>query len=167
MSDVSGQPEGAATPAKVVRQKSRGSARVTNGTDLLPSVDGRSVWARLLRDTIAAMVRHLGGDDQVSEVQRLSIRRVAALEAELIYIEDSIAKTRHEGNTPEAALLDLYARLGNAQRRHLEPLGWQSVPRDVTSLEDIITQDRPRIESGSPPMSQNHGAATPVAAEGK
>src|SRR5262245_64187504 len=142
MSDVSGQPEGAATPAKVVRQKSRGSARVTNGTDLLPSVDGRSVWARLLRDTMAAMVRHLGGEDRVSEVQRMTIRRVAALEAELIYMEDSIATTRQNGGAPEPELLDLYARLGNAQRRHLEPLGWTSVPRDVTpSLSEILASE--------------------------
>jgi hypothetical protein len=37
-------------------------------------------------------------------------------------------------------MLDLYARLGNAQRRFCEALGWQRVPRDLTpSLQSYLT----------------------------
>src|SRR5262249_9162976 len=88
-----GAPEAAARKP-VATRKSQGSARLTNGSELLPDVDGRSVWARLLRDTMGAMYRHLGGEDRVSETQRLAIRRVGALEAEMIFLEAKFAKAR-------------------------------------------------------------------------
>ncbi len=50
-------------------------SRLTNGRgDLLPSIDGRSTWARLARDVIGAMTAHLGGDDNVTEPQRMIVR---------------------------------------------------------------------------------------------
>jgi hypothetical protein len=107
-------------------------SRVTNGAALLPSVDGRSIWARLMRDTMAAMFAHCGGENRVSEAKRLAIRRIAALEAELIFLEDKFARTRGEGGEPDAADLDLYGRLANGQRRHLEAVGWDRTQRDVT-----------------------------------
>jgi len=77
------------------------------------------------------MIVHLGGEDHVTEPQRMACRRIAVLETEMIHLEDKIGTLRAKGREPDAALLDLYARLGNAQRRHLEVLGWQRVPRDV------------------------------------
>ena len=59
-------------------------SRVTAGLTLLPSIDGRSTWARIMRDTYHAMLAHAGGADYVSETKRLMARRVAACEAELI-----------------------------------------------------------------------------------
>ena len=60
-----------------------------------------------MRDTMMALHAHLGGEDRVTEPQRLQCRRVAALEAELVYIEDKIAKVRAEGGTPDMRDLDL------------------------------------------------------------
>src|SRR5690348_9214168 len=74
-------------------------SRVTNGTDLLPSVDGRSTPARVMRDTYQAMVSHCGGE-HITEARRLLARRVACLEAELVNIECRFALIRVEGNTP-------------------------------------------------------------------
>jgi len=166
--EISGSDERkAADRPKVVGRSPAQRSRIGNGKELLPSVDGRSVWARLLRDTMDAMARHLGGIDQVSEVQRLSIRRVAALEAELIHLEGKFARARQAGGEPDAADLDLYARLGNAQRRHLEPLGWQSVPRDVTNLGDLLAQDAPQKHQETSPVRSFDEAATPLAGEGK
>jgi hypothetical protein len=48
------------------------------------------------------------------------------------YQETKIAIVRAAGGEPDDALLDLYSRVSNTQRRHLEALGWRRVPRDVT-----------------------------------
>ena len=119
------------------------SSRVTNGSDLLPSVDGRSIWARIMRDTIQAMLTHLGGEGYASEPQRMLSRRVGALEAELIFLEDKFARVRTEGGEPDIADLDLYSRMASAQRRHLEAIGLDRVPRDITpSLSEYIAASK-------------------------
>jgi len=92
-----------------------------------------------MRDTLDAVVAHCGGVDNVSELKRMQARRVAALEAELIHIEDRIATAHAAGDEPDVATLDLYGRLANGQRRHCEALGWERTPRDVTpSLASYI-----------------------------
>src|SRR4029453_14795041 len=101
----------------------KGRSRLTNGRDLLPGVDGRSTWARLLRDVISAMFAHLGGEDLASEPQRMLVRRVACFEAELCHLEFAFAQARAEGRVPDAADLDLYSRMTSAQRRLLEACG--------------------------------------------
>jgi hypothetical protein len=113
-------------------KKTTARSRVTNGRDLLPSVDGRSIWARIMRDTLGAMMQHLGGEQCASEPQRMLSRRVAALEAELIHLEDGFARARSEGGAPDSADLDLYSRMASSQRRLLEAVGLGRVARDVT-----------------------------------
>ena len=121
--------------------RSKGRSRLTNSAGLLPTVDGRSVWARIMRDTLASMLAHLGGEDYASEPQRMLSRRVAALEAELIHLEDKFACARIEGGEPDPADLDLYSRMASAQRRHLEAVGLARVPRDVTpTLGQILRE---------------------------
>ena len=72
----------------------------------------------------------------------MQARRIAALEAELIYIEDGIAQARAAGEEPLPATLDLYGRLANGQRRHCEALGWDRTAKDVTP--NIATYSRSR-----------------------
>jgi hypothetical protein len=134
--------------ASVRRRLSRSRSRVTNGS-LLPSTDGRSVWARLMRDTLRSLEVHCGGE--LSETQRLAARRVSALEAELIFFEDKFAQARAEGREPDVAQLDLYGRLADRQRRLADSaLGWQRRPRDVTPspdeyLEQIRAEEEPAL----------------------
>lgn len=106
-------------------------SRLTNGSELLPDVDGRSTWARLFRDILEAMEAHVGGADKQTEPERLIFRRVAALEAELVAMESRFANLRMEGKPPSAGELDLYSRMSNTQRRHLESIGIQRRPRDL------------------------------------
>lgn len=115
-----------------VRSSPRQRSRLTNGRSLLLGTDGRSLWARVYRDTAQALTEHLGGDDRVSEAQRLLIRRCTALEVELLALESRFAQARERGNDPEPTDLDRYARLANGQRRFVEALGLQAMPRDVT-----------------------------------
>jgi hypothetical protein len=107
-------------------------SRITNGSALLPSVHGQSVWARIMRDVLDAVTEHCGGEQAISELERLQARRIAALEAEAVYLEDRIAQARAAGEEPPSSVVDLYTRVANGQRRRCEALGWKRTPRDVT-----------------------------------
>jgi hypothetical protein len=109
----------------------RTRSRVANGSGLLPSVDGRSTWGRLFRDVVESLESHVGGANRQAEPERLISRRVATLEAELVAMESRFAQLRGKGDAPTMGDLDLYSRLSNTQRRHLEALGIQRRPRDL------------------------------------
>lgn len=117
-------------------------SRIANGSDLLPQTDGRSAWARMFRDVVEAMAAHVGGVDRMSEPERLTARRVAALEAELVAMESKFATARADGGEPAASDLDLYSRVSNTQRRHLEALGMARRPRDVVPDLQIYVQGK-------------------------
>ena len=53
-------------------------SRVTNGVDVLPDVDGRSIVARRYRDISAQIISDQGGLDRLSESRVQLIRRFAA-----------------------------------------------------------------------------------------
>lgn len=110
-------------------------SRVTNGSHVLPGVDGRSTWARRFRDLMELHIADLGGDEAVSEAERSIVRRASALEVELERLELLFATS----GAAAAADLDLYQRASNTMRRHLETLGINRRPRDVTpSLSDYV-----------------------------
>jgi hypothetical protein len=125
------------------RRKS-GRSRIANGSgNLLPTTDGRSLWARIMRDTYSALINvHLGGADMASETQRLIARRIATLEAELIFLEDKFAAVRAAGGEPDMMRLDLYGRLADRQRRLADPLGWQRTAREVVPTLDQYLRQR-------------------------
>jgi hypothetical protein len=94
-----------------------------------------------MRDCVLAMHAHLGGECNISEPQRMLSRRVAAFEAELVHLEDKFARARSKGKAPSKDDLDLYSRMSSAQRRMLEAIGLDRVPRDITSLGDILSAE--------------------------
>jgi hypothetical protein len=124
--------EAAGNRPKAKAWKRPARSRLTDGRTLLPGVPSQSTWARLFRDMNEIMLEHVGGADQASEPQQLAVRRVALLETELRFQERKIAQIRAAGGEPDDALLDLYSRISNTQRRHLDALGWTRVPKDVT-----------------------------------
>jgi hypothetical protein len=63
--------------ATVAPMKATARSRVTNGSAVLPDVDGRSTWVRRLRDLIGLHLSDLGGEDAVSEAERSIIGRAA------------------------------------------------------------------------------------------
>jgi hypothetical protein len=132
------------------RAKSHRS-RITNGRRLLPSVHPQSVWARLYRDTLDSMISHLGGHDYATEPQRMIARHVSVLDAELRYQADRIGRLRQDGKEPEHHQLDLYARLANSQRRHIETLGLSRVAKDITASvkEQLLTEARQKRTAGA------------------
>jgi hypothetical protein len=101
---------------------------VTNGA-ILSGVDGRSTWARRLRDLMALHIADLGGDQNVSEAERAIIRRAAVIITELERMERNFALS--EG-APGVSELEIYQRMANTMRRLLEAVGLERRPRDVT-----------------------------------
>jgi hypothetical protein len=109
------------------------------GRDLLPFEDGRSLWARMMRDVYIGLVQHCGGNDNITDTRRMCCRRIAALEAELVSHEDRIASIRRRGKEPPASLLQTYGMLADRQRRLSEAIGWDRHTKDTTpSLQDYI-----------------------------
>lgn len=111
---------------------------ITNGTDILAEVDGRSATARRYRDLIALHVGDLGGADAgLSEGQHCLVRRAACLTVQLEIMESKFAQ---DGGA-DTRELDVYQRTSNSLRRLLESLGIHRgrVARDVTpSLDEYL-----------------------------
>jgi hypothetical protein len=123
---------------ELVVPKLHARSRISNGSAILPGVDGRSCWARRLRDLIALHVADLGGEANVSTAERSIIRRASALTCELERMETIFA--RH--GEARAEELDLYQRVSNSLRRLLESVGLERRARDVTapSLHEYLAQ---------------------------
>jgi hypothetical protein len=109
-------------------------SRITNGKELLPGIDERSVWVRRLRDVINLHAEDRGGDDSLSEAERSILRRAAVLTVELEYQEAKFAEAHAEGRMPSDKALDLYSRLAGNLRRLLESVGIRRSMRDVSPL---------------------------------
>jgi hypothetical protein len=103
-------------------------SRVTNGSELLPGVDGRSTRGRRLRDLSSLHIADLGGEDAISEAERSIVRRAATLTVELERMEAAFATA----GEAKPADLDLYQRTAGNLRRLLEAVGLDRRQRNVT-----------------------------------
>jgi hypothetical protein len=122
--------------------KAPARSRITNGSALLPSVDGRSLWVRRFRDTLALHLQDLGGPENVSVAETAIARRCACLIVELEQLEQKFAIA---GEASPMQLM-LYQRCSNTLRRLLESLGLQRRSRDVTpTIEQYSQQVRARV----------------------
>ena len=92
-----------------------------------------------MRRVHGAMAAHLGGEDMITEPEKMLIRRIAVFEAEMNLMEAKIASERQAKRDPDEKFIDLYSRLVNAQRRLLETVGMKRVPRTIVpSLEEYV-----------------------------
>jgi hypothetical protein len=128
---------GMSADSTAVGAKPQARSKVSNGSSILPGVDGRSTWVRRLRDLIVLHVNDLGGDGMVSEAERSIVRRAATLTVELERLELTFALAGEA--KPEQ--IDLYQRTANSLRRLHESLGLKRRPRDLTpTLEQYLAQ---------------------------
>lgn len=125
----------------------KGRSRVTNGSVLIPGVDGRSPWIRRCKDIIASHISDLGGVDNCSAAERSIVRRASVMTVELERLEVKFAKAG-EANADE---LDQYARVSANLRRLLEAVGLQRRPRDISvpTLSDIALEIEAEKQSGT------------------
>jgi hypothetical protein len=102
-------------------------SRITNGSALLPGVDGRSAWVRRAKDIIAAHLSDCGGESNTSAAERSIIRRAATLTVELERLEAKFALAG-EASVQD---LDCYQRGANTLRRLLGAVGLQRRAREI------------------------------------
>lgn len=123
---------------QVATRKPYARSRVTNGVTLLPEVDGRSVWARRMRDVMSLHISDLGGPDAITEAQFSLVRRIAVLTVELETLEQTFALDGH------ASLrgLDLYTRTAGHLRRMLATLGVRNREHAPVTLDDYLHAKR-------------------------
>lgn len=116
---------------------------ITNGTKLLPEVDGRSAPARRYRDLVSLHSSDLGGDNIISEGQRALVQRAAYQQVMLEQLEQQFVQ---QGG-PSTADLERYQRGTNTLRRTLQCLGLHRgrvAARDRTpDLDSYLSQRRP------------------------
>jgi hypothetical protein len=120
-------------------KRSKQKSAITNGSRLLPGIDGRSTWVRRCRDIITDLANDHGGTEMVSAAELNLIRRSATLTTELEMLEAKFANAGQ--STPDD--LDLYTRAAGNLRRMLEAIGIKRDPtraRNVTPIEDLIEQ---------------------------
>jgi hypothetical protein len=117
--------------AETVDQKAKARSRIANGSSLYlgtaagEPVDGRTVQARVFRDTLAEIVADMGGRDMISEGEFQLARRAAALSVECLISESHQA-------TGKRLDLETFIPAVNALNRTLGNLGLKRRQRDVT-----------------------------------
>jgi len=84
--------------------KAQARSRLSNGRDVLPDVDGRSVVARRYRDIIGTVVSDQGGAEHLSEARLQLIRRFSAASVLAEQMEARLARGE-EINIQEYSLL--------------------------------------------------------------
>jgi hypothetical protein len=115
-------------------------AAVTNGRTLDPMIDGRSAYARRVRDVIRNHADDLGGDRVLSQAQRALIRRAAFLQAELEKREVKFALS----DGASRLSLEHYQRATNTLRRVLLALG---IERKSSTLKNITPTKYKAVET--------------------
>jgi hypothetical protein len=111
-------------------------SRITNGSSILPNVDGRTFWVRRFKDLNALHLGDLGGEAAASEAEKALVRRATCLIVELERLEQEFALA----GKATAAELDLYGRTANTLRRLLVTLGLERRARDVTLSEYLSSR---------------------------
>jgi hypothetical protein len=126
--EISSQIEQAKLPAtrSPERRKSHGRSRVSNGRDVLPDIDGRTLIARRYRDITNAILVDQGGEAECSESRKQLIRRFAAAAVIAEQMEARLARGEpidiNEHATLSSTLVRLAQRIGiNRRFKNITP----------------------------------------------
>ena len=130
-------PNSSADPAPVERRSSKQRSRMTNGTALLPDIDGRSAIARRFKDITSGILADQGGADQCSEGRLQLVRRFAAAAVLAEQLESRLANGEQIDIQKHALLCSTLTRL--AQR-----IGIDRRAKNITpSLGDYLRSPPP------------------------
>jgi hypothetical protein len=130
---------------------SRQRSKITNGSALLPNVDGRSAWIRRTKDLIALHLADLGGPENATAAEASIVRRAAVLSVELETMEAGFATAGSA--TPEQ--LALYGTTSNSLRRLLESIGLERRTLDVTPSLSSYLAAKAVTTPAPPPVCVN------------
>lgn len=106
-------------------------SRVSNGSDLLPNIDGRSAIARRYRDITAAVMSDMGGIDRCSETRIQLVRRFAACAVLTEQLEARLAN----GEQIEIAE---HALLTSSMVRVAQRIGMNRRTKEIPELFDYV-----------------------------
>jgi hypothetical protein len=107
-------------------------SRITNHSDLLPGLDGRTAAARRFRDLVSAYIADQGGIDRCSEIKLGLLRRLAATTVQSEIIEARMVNG-------EAIDISTLCTLASTSVRIAQRLGIERVPKNVTpTLNEYI-----------------------------
>lgn len=112
-------------------RKPTARSRITNHSDLLPNIDGRSQIARRYRDITAQILADQGGLEQCSESRQQLIRRFAAAAVLAEQIEAKLANGASIDIAQHALLCSTLTRLASR-------IGIDRIARDPMSLAQYI-----------------------------
>jgi hypothetical protein len=118
-----------------------------NGAEILPNLDGRSLWARRLRELLAMHISDLGGESNVSAAELALLRRAINLIVECERRECGFAQA---GEATDQALL-VYQTCINCLRRTLEALGLKRRPRDLDDDGSLLFEEALKRNGSSTP----------------
>jgi len=117
--------------------KKRAPSRLSNGRDVLPDVDGRSVLARRYRDIMGAVVSDQGGAEHLSEAQLQLVRRFSAASILAEQLEARLAQGEQVNIQEYSVLVSTIVRV--AQR-----IGLERRAKNVTpSLNQYLSDKKP------------------------
>ena len=129
------------TPRKAARSpvngvpKPEGRSRISNGKDLLPGVDGRSLVARRYRDISSAILTDQGGADACSESRVQLIRRFAAAAVLAEQLEARLANGEDISIAEHALLCSTLVRVARQ-------IGINRAAKDITPTLDQYLRGR-------------------------
>jgi hypothetical protein len=106
-------------------------SRITNGSQLLAGIDGRTAAARRYRDLTISLADDLGGASSLMEAQRALVRQAAAM---------IVQSEKLQGEVLRGEIVDCeqLTRLANAATRILSRLGLKRTVRHPPSRLDAM-----------------------------
>jgi hypothetical protein len=129
----SAAPNSSSDSAPVGHRSSKQRSRLTNGTALLPDIDGRSAIARRFKDITSGILTDQGGADQCSESRLQLVRRFAAAAVLAEQLESRLANGEQIDVQEHALLCSTLARLASR-------IGINRVAKNVTpTLSEYLT----------------------------
>jgi hypothetical protein len=120
-------------------RKKTARTRVSNGRDILPGIDGRSVTARRYRDLATAIATDQGGADHLSEARIQLIRRFAAAAVLAEAMEARLVAGEKIDTGEHALLCSTLVRLASR-------IGIDRRSKDVTPLLKDYLDDASEVE---------------------
>jgi|SRR5665811_1458852 len=115
----------------IAETKPTARSQLTNGSQMLPGIDGRSSTARRYRDLVKAYADELGGEASLSETERAMVRQAAAMVVRSEAMQACIVR----GETVDDEEM---TRLSNAVTRTLNALHRKSRPKPRQNLADYL-----------------------------
>jgi len=147
--------DGSKPSARSHDRRKHGRASVSNGHDILPNVDGRSLIARRYRDITSAIFVDQGGIDRCSESRKQLIRRFAAAAVIAEQMESRLANGGEINISEHAQLSSTLVRI--AQR-----IGLNRRFKDITpALPDYLDAAETEVEARNAPRRKAAAEAVP------